>query len=266
MGRRLTAPVVAGVLAFLLLHSVAVAQLPAKPENLQVLPKDMPTDSVVAVMRGFALSLGVRCQFCHVEREAAAGAPPPAAGAPGGGGGNPFQNFDFKNDEKDHKKIARIMLRMVDSINTRFLASIPNRDNPPTNVTCVTCHRGLSKPGNIETVLTGTTARGGVDSAIARYRVLRNDMASGKYNFSEQPVTDVAQRLIMQQKYDDAIKLLQMNQEFYPNSVNIDYQLAEAYLAKGDRDQGIARLRAVLAKNPNDRRARQRLEKLGVQP
>jgi len=72
--------------------------------------------------------------------------------------------------------------------------------------------------------------------------------------------------LIMQQKYDDAVKLLQMNQEFYPNSVNIDYQLAEAYLAKGDKDQGIARLRAVLAKNPNDRRARQRLQHLGVQP
>ena len=266
MACRLIVRAVVGVLAFSVVSSAAVAQLPAKPENLQVLPKGMSTDSVVAIMRGFAMSLGVRCQFCHVERDAAPGASPPAAGGPGGGGGNPFQNFDFKSDEKDHKKIARIMIRMADSINTRFLASIPNRDDPPTNVTCMTCHRGLSKPGNIETVLMNTTARGGVDSAIVRYRMLRNDMASGKYNFSEQPVTDVAQRLIMQQKYDDAIKLLQLNQEFYPNSVNIDYQLAEAYLAKGDRDQGIARLRAVLAKNPNDRRARQRLGQLGVQP
>src|SRR5262245_42358357 len=103
----------------------AVAQLPAKPENLQVLPKDMPTDTVVAVMRGFAMSLGVRCTFCHVERTpaggpATAGAPgqPAPGGAPGagpGGGGGPFANFDFKSDEKDHKKIARIMMRMVDS-------------------------------------------------------------------------------------------------------------------------------------------------------
>jgi hypothetical protein len=226
----------------------------------------MPTDSVVAIMRGVAMSLGVRCQFCHVEREAAPGAAAPGGPGGGGGGGGPFQNFDFKNDEKDHKKTARIMMRMTDSINTRFLASIPNRDNPPTSVTCMTCHRGLSKPGNIETVLTSTTTRSGVDSAIARYRMLRNDMASGKYNFSEQPVTEVAQRMIVQQKYDDAIKLLQMNQEFYPNSVNIDYQLAEAYLAKGDKDQGITRLRAILTKNPNDRRARARLQQLGVQP
>jgi len=77
---------------------------------------------------------------------------------------------------------------------------------------------------------------------------------------------EAAQKLIVQQKYDDAIKLLQMDQEFYPNSVNIDYQLAEAYIAKGDKDAGIARLRAVLTKNPNDRRARARLQQLGVQP
>src|SRR5262245_2455173 len=216
----------------------AVAQLPAKPENLQVLPKDMPTDTVVAVMRGFAMSLGVRCPFCHVERTpaagpaAAGGAPAqPAAGAPGGGGGGgPFANFDFKSDEKDHKKIARIMMKMVDSVNTHFLASIPNRDDPATNVNCYTCHRGLTKPGTNEAVLLTTTTRTGVDSAIARYRFLRNDMASGKYNFTEQPVTEAAAKLSAQGKYDDAIKLLQMNQEFYPNSVNVDFALAEAYI------------------------------------
>lgn len=253
---------VAGSFAFSLLASAGVAQLPQKPENLQVLPKNMPTDSVVAIMRGFAMSLGVRCTFCHVEREQPSAAP----AAPGGGGGGPFQNFDFKNDEKDHKKIARVMLRMVDSINTRFLASIPNRDDPPTNVTCLTCHRGLTKPTTIETVLLSTTERGGVDSAIARYRLLRNDMASGKYNFGEQPVADVAQKLAAQRRYDDAIKLLQMNQEFNPNSVNIDFLLADVYVAKGDTAQAVARLRAVLTKNPNDRRAQGQLRRLGVQP
>jgi len=239
--------------------ALAGAQLPAKPENLQVLPKDMPTDSVVAVMRFVATSLGVRCTFCHVEREAPAGAAP----APGGG---PFANFDFKSDEKDHKRTARLMMRMVDTINTRFLASIPDRDNPPTNVNCLTCHRGLPKPTTIENVLLSTTNRAGVDSAIARYRMLRNNMAAGLYNFGELPVSDVAGRLIIDKKYDDAIKLLLMNQEFYPNSVNIDMQLAEAYAAKGDRDQAIARFRAVLAKQPNNPRARQRLQQLGAQP
>jgi hypothetical protein len=233
------------------------AQLPAKPENLQILPKDMPTDTVVRIMRGFAMSLGVRCTFCHVEREAA------GAGTPGGG---PFQNFDFKNDEKHNKKIARVMMRMVDTINTRLLAAIPDRDNPATDVTCYTCHRGVNKPSTIETVIARATARQGIDSAIARYRFLRNDMASGRYNFGEQPLTDYAVKLRAAGNYDDAIKLLMLNQEFYPNSVQIDFEIAETYIAKGDKDAGIARLRAMLVKNPNDRRVQGRLRQLGVEP
>lgn len=235
------------------------AQIPQKFENLQVLPKDIPRDTLVAIMRGFTFALGVRCQYCHVERE-------PAAGGGAGGGGGGGLNFSFALDDKDNKKIARVMLRMMDSINTRYLAGIPNRDDPPTSVTCMTCHRGLNKPGTIETVLLGTHARLGADSAIARYRMLRNEMAAGRYDFREQPVAEVAQKLSAQGKHDDAIKLLQMIQEFYPNSVSIDMQLAEVYLTKGDRDAGIAHLRAVLARNPNDRRAAARLQQLGVQP
>jgi thioredoxin-like negative regulator of GroEL len=57
-----------------------------------------------------------------------------------------------------------------------------------------------------------------------------------------------------------------MNQEFNPNSVNIDFLLADVYAAKGDTAQAVARLRAVLTKNPNDRRAQGQLRRLGVQP
>jgi hypothetical protein len=241
------------------------AQIPEKFENLQVLPKDIHRDTLTQIMRGFTMALGVRCQFCHVERTPAAGAPAAAPGGGGGGGGGGL-NFDFHKDDRDNKIKARAMLRMVDSINTRFLASLPNRDTPATDVNCLTCHRGLSKPTAIETVLLATTERSGVDSAIARYRVLRNDMASGRYNFTEQPVSEVARRLSAQGKHADAIKLMEMLQEFYPNSVNIDFGIAELYIAAGNRDAAVARYRAVLAKNPNDRRAQQALQRLGVQP
>jgi hypothetical protein len=258
--------VAAAVVACAAIPRPASAQIPQRFENLQVLPKDIPRDTLVSIMRGFTFALGVRCTYCHVERAGAAAAPAPGAGGGGGGGGGGGLNLNFASDSLTHKRQARAMLRMADSINTRFLAALPERDNPPTSVTCMTCHRGLSKPGNIETVLVNTTTRLGADSAVARYRVLRNDMAAGRYDFREGPVSDVAARLSGQGKHDEAIKLLQMNQEFHPNSVNIDLQLAEVYIAKGDRDAGIARLRAVLAKNPNDRRAQQRLQQLGVQP
>lgn len=226
------------------------AQIPERFENLQVLPRDIRRDTLVAIMRGFTASLGVRCTYCHLERE-------------GGGGGG--LNLNFPSDSLANKRKARWMLHMTDSINTR-LASLPSRDNPPTDVNCMTCHRGMSKPTTIQQVILATTQRQGVDSAIARYRMLRTEMASGRFDFREQPVSDVAEQLSVQGRHDDAIKLLEMLQEFHPNSVNIDLQLAETHIAKGDRDAGIARLRAVLAKNPNDRRARQRLQQLGVQP
>lgn len=245
-----------GAAALLLLAPRASsAQIPQRFENLQVLPKDIHRDTLTAIMRGFTAALGVRCTFCHIPREGAAGE--------GGGGG---LNLAFASDSLDNKRKARAMLRMTDSINTHFLARLPARDNPPTGITCVTCHRGASKPVTIQMVLLNTTRSAGVDSAIARYRMLRTDMAAGRFDFREQPVSEVAQRLSADGRHDDAVKLLMMLQEFHPNSVNIDLQLAEVHIAGGDREAGIARFRAVLAKNPGDRRAQQRLQQLGVQP
>ena len=185
-----------------------------------------------------------------------------AASQPGG----PGLNLLFASDDRDNKKKAREMMRMTDSINTRFLASLPARDVPSTDVTCVTCHRGLNKPMMIENVLLATTASSGVDSAIARYRTLRNDMALGRYNFGEGPVTEAARQLSAQGKHADAIKLMEMLQEFYPNSANIDFAIGAFQESVGNRDAAIARYRALLAKNPNDRRAQQALQRLGVTP
>lgn len=244
--------VAVGVIA---MTSSAGAQIPQTFENLQVLPKDIPRDTLVQIMRGFTQSLGVRCEFCHVPRDGAASQP-----------GGPGLNLLFASDDRENKRKAREMIRMTDSINTRFLASLPGRDDPPTNVTCVTCHRGVMKPTMIETVLLRTTAASGIDSAIARYRVLRNDMASGRYNFGEGPVTEASRQLSAQGKHADAIKLMEMLQEFYPSSANIDFAIAGFQEAAGNRDAAIARYRAILAKNPNDRRAQQALQRLGVQP
>jgi tetratricopeptide (TPR) repeat protein len=243
------------VAAASLIASSAAAQIPETFENLQVLPKNTPRDTLVQIMRGFTQSLGVRCEFCHVPRDEAASRP-----------GGPGLNLIFASDDRENKVKARAMMRMTDSINTRFLASLPARDNPPTAVTCITCHRGVMKPTMIETLIVATTTSSGVDSAIARYRVLRNDMAQGRYNFGEAPVTEAARQLGAQGRHADAIKLMEMLQEFYPNSANIDLAIAGHQEAAGNRDAAIARYRAILAKNPNDRRAQQALQRLGVQP
>lgn len=234
----------------------AAAQRP--PENLQVLPKDIPRPELTRIMRGFTQSLGVRCEYCHALRDGVTPAPGQLV---------QIAMLNLPSDAKPEKQKARFMLRMTDSLNRVVLAALPNRSDPPVGVTCMTCHRMMPVPTTMETVLAETASRSGVDSAIARYRLLRaTELGSGRFDFGERPVSEVAARLGEQGRHADAIRLLEMLQEFHPSSSGIDVQIAELHLGAGDRDAAIARLRSALTKNPNDRGARAALQRLGVQP
>ena len=128
--------VVIGVVAMLCVGSPLFAQNtfpPASFKNLQVLPKDSNARVVVGTMKGFANNLGVRCQFCHVGKE-----------------GLPLEEFDFVADEIPQKKTARVMMRLTDDINRQLDAAVPRAAGTEARVSCITCHRGKSKPTNLK--------------------------------------------------------------------------------------------------------------------
>jgi hypothetical protein len=102
---------------------------PASFKNLQVLPKDATAGVVVGTMKGFANNLGVRCQFCHVGKE-----------------GLPLEQFDFVSDSIPQKVTARAMMRLTADINRQLDAAIPRAAGTEPRVSCITCHRGSSKP------------------------------------------------------------------------------------------------------------------------
>jgi photosynthetic reaction center cytochrome c subunit len=82
-------------------------------KNIQVL-KDIPADQLIPTMQFIASSLGVECEFCHVEHE-------------------------MQKDDKKPKQIARKMIEMELAINKgNFKNEI--------EVTCYTCHRGSEHP------------------------------------------------------------------------------------------------------------------------
>ena len=103
---------------------------PAPPKNLQVLPKDTPGPQVVAMMRTFNAGLGVACGYCH------------AFVAPG----DPTN--DMASDAKTPKLVARVMIQMVDEINTKLAANIKKPSDQLVKVECATCHRGAAIPVN----------------------------------------------------------------------------------------------------------------------
>lgn len=104
----------------------AADQLPQKFTNLQVFPKDITGQNLVAAMKQFCFDLNVRCEHCHV------------------GEGNDLSKFDFASDTKPAKVTARLMLKMVGAINDEHLK--PLGPAPAARVTCFTCHRGATKP------------------------------------------------------------------------------------------------------------------------
>jgi hypothetical protein len=94
--------------------------------NLKVLPQNITHEELLLTMRGFARGLGQRCSFCHVEN------PPGSA-----------EQYDFPDDSKRTKNVARTMFLMVRDINTRTL---PKVSKHPETVVCWTCHRGQKEP------------------------------------------------------------------------------------------------------------------------
>jgi tetratricopeptide (TPR) repeat protein len=225
----------------------ARAQGPEHFENLKVLPKNIPRDSLLTVMRGFTQALGVRCGFCHAAVKNSEGR----------------DSLVFKLDDKPEKRTARFMMRMVHDLDTKVLPDIPKKSDPPVMVRCVTCHRGSPLPRTIDQVVALAIDSAGVQAGLQRYRQLRQEtMEQGRYDFSEGPVGDLAGRLAEQGKTADAIALLEMNQEFHPASAGIDVQLGDVYLRTGDREKAATYYRAALEKQPNNPMARRRLQEL----
>lgn len=94
------------------------------PTNLKVLPKTLTGIQVRDIMNAWSADLGVRCSACHAE-----GADPSVA--------TDAEELRFADDSNPAKTTARLMYTMMELINSRFIAAVPNSGAP---VTCGTCH------------------------------------------------------------------------------------------------------------------------------
>lgn len=232
---------------FTALAAPVAAQFPPDSlVNLKVFPANTTPRALVDQMRGFTNALGVRCEYCHV-----------------GEAGRPLSEFDFPSDEKRTKEVARVMLRMVNEINDTQLAAIPERERPWVRVTCVTCHRGLTKPRMLEDVLADEYAAGGTEAAAQKYRELRQEYAgTWSYDFSESSLTELTRRIERLRRWDDAIAIQSLNADMFPESANLQVSIGNLYLAKGDTASAIVRLENALTLSPNSQQLQRRIEQL----
>lgn len=222
------------------------AQVPRKFKNLKVLPKDISRRELFETMRGFAQGLGVHCSACHVGQE-----------------GKPLSTYDFASDKKWMKRDARVMLRMVETINGSILPKLPQRDTPNVAVTCSTCHRGVRRPEPIEQIVAETIRTRGVDSALAEYRALRKQYyGAAAYDFTDRPLLELSQRLARGQRTADALRLLQLSLQFNPESAPSYFAVGRIHEQQGDKQAAIEAYRKTLEIAPGFRPAKERLDSL----
>lgn len=241
-------------LGLCLLSGVLAAQAPGKfpPDslvNVKVIPKSTPVQEVIGAMRNITFALGVRCQFCHLGEE-----------------GQPLARFDFASDEKRTKQVAREMMRMVQDINRR-LDSLPGRTATGLQVACVTCHRGISRPVPLFTVLIDAATAAGADSAVRAYRALRERYYGlDAYDFGESSLNIAAFRLGRAQRFDDAMALLRLNEESFPSSSGLSVFRGNILLMRGDTASAAAAFREAIRRDSTNAEARMRLRNIGQPP
>jgi len=232
--------------------SAAQAQGKFPPDSLvntKVIPHSTPPIQVIGMMRNFAIDLGVRCQFCHVGEE-----------------GRPLDQFNIATDEKRTKLVARQMMLMVQEVNRR-VDSVPGHQPEDPQVTCATCHRGVSKPMPLFAVIVAADNAGGADSATRAYRAIRQRYyGSGAYDFSEGQLNTAAFRLGRANKVDDALALLALNEEFYPKSSGMYVFRGNVLLMKADTAGAERAYREAIRRDSTNAEAKGRLRDIGRAP
>jgi Predicted membrane protein (DUF2306)/Tetratricopeptide repeat len=116
---------------------------------------------------------------------------------------------------------------------------------------------------SIAETLSATIASSGIDAAVKQYEDLKAT-APATYNFDESELNALGYQLIRSNKLQQAVAILQLNVEAFPQSANVYDSLGEAYMDAGDKPQAIANYRKSLELNPKNRGAVVMLQRLNT--
>lgn len=211
-------------------------QPPPPLKNLQIFPKDTPREQLLQTMGAFTQALGVNCNYCHVQ--------------------------DRSSDEVRTKTVARQMMLLARDINQKLPQAVSKPADEATRVGCATCHHGLAIPKQLPDILASTEKEKGADAAIAQYWDLRKQyFGRAAYDFGEPSLLTVAQRLTAE-KPDEALKFLEINTQFFPNSARTFQAMSQAHLKKNDKPEAIKDLEKAAALEPQNPGLKRQLDQL----
>lgn len=240
---RIRAILFAGLLAFGIESRAGIWD---DPSNLKILPEDISPNELRWTMRFFAGDTGSKCSDCHVAEDP-----------------ENLKTFDFSLDDKEKKRKARLMIKMVNDINAYLAESLGKPADELVTVSCGTCHRGQAKPLMIQDVLERAYRGGGFESAAKLYRKLRERFYGGfTYDFSEMALTILAEQLADQGDPDGALQFLDFNLIWYPDSARTVSLEGQVMVTKGDIPAARERYLKALEMDPGNKWVQFLLDKL----
>jgi len=109
-----------------------------------------------------------------------------------------------------------------------------------------------------------TMVKDGIEAGQRRYGDLKKTQPNA-YDFRENQLNQLGYMFMQDRKYKEAIAVLRLNAEAYPESSNAYDSLGEAYLRAGDTRQAAENYERSLKLDPKNKNAEDHLRKLKVQ-
>ena len=101
-----------------------------------------------------------------------------------------------------------------------------------------------------------------IASAIKEYRALKAGPTAAQFDFAEAELNRLGYQLLQMKRIPDAIEIFKLNVEMFPQASNVYDSLAEAYMAKGEKELSIANYKKSLELDPKNTNATARLSVL----
>jgi tetratricopeptide (TPR) repeat protein len=157
------------------------------------------------------------------------------------------------------------MMLMVAEVNRR-LDTLPERKPGGLTATCNTCHRGVNRPVPLSMYVSDVALAAGTDSALRTYHALR-DRYYGRdsYDFGEPSLNVAAFRLAQAGKFDEALTLLKLNEEYFPKSSGMYVFRGNVLLMRADTNGAAEAFREAVRRDTMNFEAKQRLRAIGKQ-
>ena len=114
----------------------------------------------------------------------------------------------------------------------------------------------------IALVLLKTIEEKGADAAVEQYHEIKSGGGSADYDFSEEELNTLGYQLLRMKKMTEAIKVLRLNVEAFPQSANVYDSLGEAYLNAGDKPRAIENYEKSLRLDATNAGAVEKLKRL----